>query len=257
MIWFNGIYTENTECLSVFDKANIGLSVFTSILARQDQLVWGKEHIDRLYRHAEKMEIKVPYDKEEIASAAEILLENTKFEFSAIRIQVSAGVGGRGIDYPGHATVFITCTETGNPEMVQPVSVKIEKEYRRNETDPLSGVKSGAYGSSALCRRKAKREGYDDVILLNTKDHVACAVTANVFIEKDGVLLTPPLTDGVMDGIARSKLIKHHSVQELSLKEDDLLTADYIWLSNSFGLRGVNAIENQQKPIKSLKFDWV
>lgn len=252
MIWFNGNFTDEENYLSVMDKSNLGMSVFTSALAKTNEIFHWQNHLGRLRRHANELCLSCPYTDQEITDAAKALLQQYNFEYSALRIQISAGQGARGIDYPASPTIWMTCTETADPENAPPVSIKIETEYRRNETDPLSRIKSGNYGANALYKRKAKDQGFDDVIFLNTKGNVTCASTSNIIMEKDGVLFTPPLEDGVMDGTTRAVLISQLGITEKSLTAEELLSADHLWLCNAFGIRCVLSIDFNEKCTKIL-----
>lgn len=252
MIWINGTYTENEYALSVFDKSNLGMNVFTSALARGDKIENWESHLSRLRRHAGLMNFNCPYSDQQLTQVALDLLSSMNFQFSAVRIQISAGCGARGIAYPENTTVLMTCTKSGNPDEGLPVSVWLETEYRRNETDPTSRIKSGNYGASALIRNQANQKGYDDVIFFNTKGRITCASTSNIIIEKAGKLITPPLEDGVMDGITRAEMIRSLSISEESVFEQDLNDAEYIWLVNSFSRRPVLKIGKLLKETKPL-----
>lgn len=252
MIWINGTYTENECALSVYDKSNLGMSVFTTALAREGKIENWTEHLARVRIHAKLMGLDCPYSDLQLTEVAQGLVSEKKFHFSAVRIQISAGCGARGLEYPENVTVIVTCTKSGNPDEVLPVAVWLETEYRRNETDPTSRIKSGNYGASALIRKQAKHRGYDDVIFLNTKGQVTCASTSNLILEINGGLITPPLEDGVMDGISRAELIKSYVVSEQSVSEQDLKEAEYIWLVNSFGTRPVLKISEVLKETKPL-----
>ncbi len=258
MIWINGQFTENDFALSVFDKLNLGMSVFTTILANKKKLIWAEDHIERLFRHASVLDLEVPFSIQDISSAGQELLSKTAWDFSALRIQVTAGIGARGLEYPEKPTVFITCNEAANPANASSVSMIVEKKYRRNETDPLSRIKSGNYGTSALFRKQAKEQGYDDVIFLNFRDKVTCASSSNVILEKGGRFMTPPLEDGVMDGITRAKIMDQYDAQTISLTLEDLEQADFIWLANSFAIRPVLRVDNIEKDVRPLILqDWL
>jgi branched-chain amino acid aminotransferase len=97
-------------------------------------------------------------------------------------------------------------------------------------------VKASAnYMNSVLAKREAISEGYDEAIMLVEGGHVAEGSGENVFIIKDGVLMTPPLHDGVLAGITRDTLIKLAAELgipfiERSLLRDELYTADEVFL---------------------------
>ncbi len=69
---------------------------------------------------------------------------------------------------------------------------------RRNEFSPLSGIKSLNYLDNILARQEAQRAGCDDALLLNTLGRLAESTIANLFVQRDGQLLTPPLSEGAL-----------------------------------------------------------
>ena len=87
--------------------------------------------------------------------------------------------------------------------------------WRRIEdnTIPAHGKISGAYASSALAKTDAVRAGFDEALVLTQDGHLAEGSAMNIFMVRDGVLVTPPVTDNILEGITRS------SVMELAKKE--------------------------------------
>jgi branched-chain amino acid aminotransferase len=110
---------------------------------------------------------------------------------------------------------------------------------RRNEYSPLSRIKSTNYLDSILARDEAQRHGADDALLLNTAGHIAEATAANLFIVTQGQMLTPPLSDGPLEGTMREEVISAAAVRERSLSVADVTGADEVFLSNSLGLQPV------------------
>jgi branched-subunit amino acid aminotransferase/4-amino-4-deoxychorismate lyase len=114
----------------------------------------------------------------------------------------------------------------------------IANDVRRNEGSPLSRIKSLNYADNVLAMREAMQHKADDAIMLNNKGMVCCAATANIFIVLDGQWMTPPLTDGVLDGIMRAEMIRERAAQEISISVDDLKRAEEIYLTSSLiGMR--------------------
>lgn len=255
MIWNNGTLTDNPNILSVYDKVNLGMSVFTTLLVIGKNPLWLGEHLDRLYRHAHVMKLEIPYEKAELEKAVMDLIDAKKCtdeKFFYIRIQVSAGEGARGIEYPENANTIMTIGPAQHPDINMPLRVRIETDGRTDSTNPLYKIKSGNYGLQAIARYTAKKLNCDDAILLNEKGHVVCGTTSNVVIEKDDALLTPPLEDGAMDGIMRAKLMEHLKCRENSITPDDLKAADHIWLVNSMGIRSVRSLDGTERPVKDI-----
>lgn len=255
MIWIDGQFVDNEYQISVFDKLNLGMSVFTSILVEQGKPVRLKNHISRLARHAKVISLSLQRSEQELQEIALELVKRTpnlNDKFGAIRIQLSGGVGARGLDYPAHSRLFMSYTGSLDPRYAGNVKILCHPTYRRNAEDPLSTIKSGNYGLAALAKLEAKAAGFDDVIFLNHKGNVTCASTANIFIQHAGQYYTPPLSDGVMDGVMREHLVSELEVKELSLKLEQLESADYIWLTNSFGIRSVKQVNGIVKEICQL-----
>ncbi len=78
---------------------------------------------------------------------------------------------------------------------------------RRNETSPLSRIKSLAYLDNVLAFRQAQAAGADDALVLNTAGHVASTAMANLFLIQDGELVTPPVADGARPGVMRGLVL--------------------------------------------------
>jgi para-aminobenzoate synthetase/4-amino-4-deoxychorismate lyase len=88
---------------------------------------------------------------------------------------------------------------------------------------------------------KAAKAGFYDAIILNERNEVAEACRHNIFIRKDGELVTPPLTAGILNGIYRQKLMSRERVIEKTITTEDLINSDEILLTNS--VRGIVAVQ--------------
>jgi branched-subunit amino acid aminotransferase/4-amino-4-deoxychorismate lyase len=102
----------------------------------------------------------------------------------------------------------------------------------------LSRVKSLNFLGYILARLEAKDRGYDEAILANTRGHIAEAATSNVFLTKNGRIITPSLMSGILPGIARATVIGIAGrlgipVRERAVSRADLLGADEVFLTNS------------------------
>ena len=127
----------------------------------------------------------------------------------------------------------------GNPAQFysRGISAKIS-DIRQNEYSPLSGVKSLNFLNYILARIRAQDEGFDEAILMNTKGHIAEAATSNIFLVKDGKLVTPSLDSGLLPGITRKAVIRIAEklgigVSERQICRKELPGSDEIFLTNS------------------------
>ncbi len=115
---------------------------------------------------------------------------------------------------------------------------------RRNEGSPASRLKTVSYVDNVLARREALAGGADEAVMLNNRGEVACAAAANIFWVKDGRLFTPALACGVLDGIARAKLVEALPVIEVAGTLQTLQSADAVFLTNSLvGVRSVSHLD--------------
>lgn len=121
-----------------------------------------------------------------------------------------------------------------------------ENDYRSNPS-PFCYFKTGNYAPYFLASLEARKRGLDDVLLLNAGGNVGESATANVFWAECNRLLTPPLSEGVVAGVARGRLLQVLSqsgfiTEEEPLSKARLLQADSVFLTNAFrGLRWVAA----------------
>ena len=128
------------------------------------------------------------------------------------------------------------------PSADPPRHAIVARGIRRNDHSPLSRIKALNYADHVLALREACAAGVTEAILLNTNNCVACATTANIFMLVDDAWWTPPLADGVIDGVVRAALLRAGSVRERTLHDSDLMAATGIVLSNS--LRGAWALHS-------------
>lgn len=141
----------------------------------------------------------------------------------------------RSLDQPGLAAVFTS--------------------LRRNESSPLSRVKSLSYADNVLARLEARRRGADEAVLLNTAGEVCCAAAANLFVVKGGTLITPPVESGALPGVTRRCLLELAADRGLTVREaavlpEELWSADEAFLTNTvIGVAGLTSVEG--RPIGS------
>ena len=240
-IWKNGIFHTDEYLISVRDRALRGDGVFTTMLCADGQVVHVEEHCARILHHAKTLGIAVALGAKELRGAASEVIEKNgaKRGQFCINITITRGIAGRGLAMPDRSEPVVLIQISPAPEhsSTPPLHAIIARSVRRNEGSPLSQMKTLNYGDHILARREAEKAGADEAIMLNNAGHAACFTVGNLFIVQDGQLCTPPLSDGVMDGIIRRKWMDTADVVERSLTADDLENADAIFLTNS--LRGI------------------
>lgn len=183
-------------------------------------------------------------DVAELERAAKELLESNKFRegLYVINTIVSRGPAERGLKIPDKAAVQIIISASAAPAEFPPVEAVIAKKTRRNEGSPLSQIKSFNYGDNILALIEAKDGGGNEAIMLNNKGNVAGASASSLFmVDENRQVITPPLKDGAMDGIIRSKMIRRFKAKEASVRPEELSISAGLYITNS--VRGVVPVE--------------
>jgi branched-subunit amino acid aminotransferase/4-amino-4-deoxychorismate lyase len=133
----------------------------------------------------------------------------------AVRLTLTAGSGGRGLDRPDQIIPRLVATAAPSPRVETPATLIIAK-TRRNEGSPASRLKTLSYVDGVLARAEARAVGADEAVMLNNRGEVACAAAANLFWIEGERVFTPALECGVLAGIARARLLSVVEVAEES-----------------------------------------
>jgi branched-chain amino acid aminotransferase len=196
-------------------------------------------HVARLVRHAAMIHI----------TADALFIRQTILECIAqflgpdciIRTTLTRGVAARGL-WPketGAPTLVCHATALDRAMIGAPAAVMVST-IARNETSPTSRIKSIGYLDHVLAAREAETSGFDDALFLNTQGKLACTTIGNVFVLENNTIVTPPLSDGALDGIMRALLLEHpphgFRVVEQSLTLERALNADAVFITNSVRL---------------------
>ena len=250
-VFLNGVFIEEDKAgLPVTDRGfTLGDGVFDTMRAINGSLADADLHFERLLDHAAVLKIPVGMSVEDFKDAAHHLITPSSRHPLAIRTAISRGPGERGLAPPEAPQPTILMRASPAPAPVKPPRLIIAQNVRRNEHSPLCRIKSSNYGDNILALMEAKERGADDALMLNNAGHVACSTASNIFVQIGGVLYTPPLSDGVMNGITRQKLLPR--AREKSLSTDDLMRAEAIYLTSSImGIRPAESINGVK--LKSL-----
>ena len=227
---------EDEAAIPVTDRGFLlGDGVFDTMLAADGILQHAARHFTRLVRHASVLGIPCPYDPAALtAQAHDILAANNAFSgLYALRTTLTHGSGARGLAAPEKPSPALVMRLSPAPAVKQNISLMIAQSTRRNEFSPLSQIKSLNYGDSLIAHAEAAKTGADDAILLNTRGNICCASAANILVIKGEDTITPPLADGVLDGVTRAILLDAGLIHEQSMTTNDLTDCSGVMLINS------------------------
>jgi branched-chain amino acid aminotransferase len=207
-IYIDGKYYSKADAkISVYDHGFLyGDGVFEGIRAYNGVVFKLKEHLDRLYRSAHAILLSIPLSKEEMLQAVVETLRKNQMKDSYIRLIVSRGIGDLGLDprkCPKPTIIIITDTINIKAGDAKEVGITTMFSWvRRNPVDATTHeIKSLNYLNSILAKMEANANGVDEALCLEASGCIAEGVGENIFIVKNGEILTPPTSTGALAGI--------------------------------------------------------
>lgn len=259
LVNINGEITNGAEAkLSVFDRGFLyGDSVYEATRTF-DRIPFRLErHMDRLFESARMISLVPTLSKEDIKKELLKTIAASPHENHTVRIVLTRGTNSElGLDPelsgPNNLVIF-TKAIAPNPDwwLTRGLSVIFAQKIL-NETGALP--KTGNYQENMLAFKKAKESGVHDALMVNAQGFVTEGTTSNAWIIKDGHLLTPPLSAGILEGLTRKTLFEmqeklHLPVPliERNLTKKDFLEADECFLtSTTRNLVPVTSIDGQK-----------
>ena len=242
--WMNGRYVDMKDAkVPISDRGFLyGDGLFETMRCYNGKVFKLTEHISRLFRSSEVIKMMVPYSRRELERATCLLLKANRLKDAYVRLTVTRGEGSFALmrSRAVQPNVVITAKEfKGYPKNFYSRGISAQiSDIRQDERSPLSGIKSLNFLDHIVARIRAQDDGFDEAILINTKGHISEAATSNIFLIKDGCLLTPSLDGGILPGITRCVVIHVAGklgikVAERSISSKELLGADEVFLTNS------------------------
>ena len=201
-------------------------------------------HIKRLFRSAKIYEMGIPFSSEEIVKGIKSLIKANKIEECYIRPIVYYGWDEVGINPRGnkvHVAIAMWpwLPYLGEDGLRRGVRCKISSWARIDQRSLPTMAKAAAnYANSILAKTEAQKLGYDEAILLNTNGFVTEGTGENLFTVRDGVVVTPPLSAGILPGITRDSIIQvgkdlGYIVKERNISRGELLVSDEVFLTGT------------------------
>jgi branched-chain amino acid aminotransferase len=249
-VWHNGIVLpwEEATIHVMTHVVHYGSSVFEGIRCyetkRGSAIFRVAEHIQRLLNSAHIYRMNVPYNKAEIIDACKEMVVANEFKHCYLRPLIFRGYGSFGVDpFPVPVETYV-CSwiwgkYLGKEALEQGVDVGVSSWARIAPNTLPAMAKAGAnYMNSQLIKMEAKLNGYVEGIALDTNGFISEGSGENLFLVKDGTLMTPPLTSNVLQGITRDSVIKISKnlgipVVEQTLPREMLYLADEVFFTGT------------------------
>jgi branched-chain amino acid aminotransferase len=259
IIYANGKYTSQKKL--TFDISDRGLllgdGVFDTMLYQNNELTYYNDHYKRLKTAAKLLSFNFNLTNEQLKNIITNLIKKNNFQNKqiAIRTNITRGVSKRGLDFDKSHKVGIYIKLNPIPKSLFMKSIKLGiANIRRNSTSPISQNKTLNYLDNVIEKNRAAKNGYEDAIFLNINEKVSCTTTSNIFYVQKNKIYTPPLKDGVLNGVMREQFLKKKIATTQTTSLNNLLKSDYIFLTNSvFGIRPVKTISGSRKTFEGSK----
>lgn len=246
-IWLDGKLLDKTDArISVFDHGLLyGDGVFEGIRVYNGKVFELQAHLRRLYESAKVIRLEIPLDKDALSAAIRETVEANGIADGYIRLVVTRGTGDLGLNpflCKQSRIIIIADKIQPYPKEVYETGMKVVSAVTvRNHPLAVSPqTKSLNYLNNILAKFEALDNNVPEAIMYNHQGYVAEATVDNVFIVKDGVIYTPPISAGALDGITRKVVIKLVKQEGLEVIEKNLTRHD-LYVCDEFFLTGTAA----------------
>jgi branched-chain amino acid aminotransferase len=250
-----------------YDEANVhvlthslhyGLGVFEGMRCYRGEngrsaMFRAREHIRRLFDSAHICEIKIPFAQEEILKACADVIRVNHLEDCYVRPLVFFGEGEMGLGARGNKTrVAIAAwpwgAYLGEDGVAKGVRLKTSSFVRFHHNSLMPNAKAtGHYVNSILAAYEARRCGYDEALLLDVQGYVAEGSGENLFVIRDGIVKSPPITSS-LPGITRQSVIKILKDEGIPFVEQ-LFPRDALYIADEAFMTGTAA---EVTPVREL-----
>lgn len=201
------------------------------------------DHFHRLLNSGKMMAMSIPYDEESLVRLTVDLLRADHWQKDVYLrptiYKADAGIGVRLHELRDEFCMFVIAYE---PYVKNDTNAHVTVSSWRRVDDnviPARGKVAGAYANSALIKTDANRAGFDEAIVLDDRGHVSEGSAMNIFMARDGALITPPITDNILEGITRRSIIEIAKrdlgldVVERSIDRTEVFIADEMFMTGT------------------------
>jgi branched-chain amino acid aminotransferase len=244
-VWINGKLFDKADAkISVFDHGLLyGDGIFEGIRIYGGKIFRFREHIERLYESARHIALEIPLNREQLMQAVQETVKTNAKQDGYIRLVVTRGAGNLGLD-PNKCSdpqviIIVDDIMLYSAEFYDKGLSVITASLIRNHPNALNPrIKSLNYLNNILAKLEAVRAGCQEAIMLNHNGEVAECTGDNIFLVKHGLIRTPHLVAGLLEGVTRNAVIElaHAAkiiVQEMALTRHDVYSADECFLTGT------------------------
>jgi branched-chain amino acid aminotransferase len=237
-IWMNGDLVDWADATIhiATHTLHYGTGVFEGIrayeTARGPAIFRLTDHIVRLHNSAKILMMPMPYSVDDLVQACKDTVRATGLPSCYVRPIAYYGYGEMGLNtLPCSVDVAVVCwpwgAYLGEEAASKGVRMKISSWTRHDHnTMPPAAKTTGNYVNSSLAKVEAVKAGYDEAIMLNPQGMVSECTGENIFVARNGTLITPPLVAGALEGITQSSVMAIARDLGFDVRIDDLVRSD-------------------------------
>lgn len=232
-VWVNGaLYDPEQARVSVFDHGIlVGDGVFETVKAVRGEAFALTRHLDRLATSAIGLGLPAP-DLDAIRQGTlDVLAAAPRWELGRIRITYTSGPGPLGSDRGDQGTTAVVAASEQAP--FPPTADVTVVPWPRNERGALSGLKTISYGDNAKALAYAHERGGGEAIFGNLAGNLCEGTGSNIFLVREGRLITPPLSSGCLAGITRALVLEWYGGAEEDVPLEAVYQADEAFLTST------------------------
>lgn len=227
---------QSSANISVFDHGfTVADGIFETMKIVDSRIFLWPWHLERLHHSASVLGLTLPHDNHLTQVVRDVARANAIAGSGRLRLTITGGDGPLGSDRSDSA-VSVVCAASASKPWSVTAKVRIA-EWPKNERSPLVSAKSTSYAENVLALERAHTAGASESIFFNTAGRLTEGTGSNVFIIRDGVVLTPRLSDGLLAGITRRFVIALGDaalrIEEASISRSELEAADEVFLTSS------------------------
>jgi len=250
-IWMDGKFVnwDDAKVHVLTHTLHYGLGIFEGIrcyeTGKGSAIFRLDEHIDRLFNSAHIFLMEIPYSRKDIKDAIIETIKVNRIKSCYIRPLVYIGYGAMGL-YPKENPINVSIavwswgTYLGDEGLEKGIRIRTSSFIRNHVNANMSrGKVCGYYVNSQLAKKEAISGGYDEALLLDTEGYVSEGSGENVFIVRNGVLKTTPLTS-ILEGITRNSILQIAEDEGVGIKEERF-TRDELYISEEAFFTGTAA----------------
>lgn len=245
-MWYNdnGLFVDNVSVDFNNRSFKYGDGLFESLRLFEGRIFNKESHSKRLVKSLDILQMTLNVSVSELLGFVELLaLKNNLSKGSKARIIIYRKGAGLYMPDKLDCGFFIEISPSENQFSLNQNGLILDYYTQHlKSSNILSTIKSTSSIFYVLASIARQQKSVDDLLLLNNKNCIIESSNSNLFIVKDDKIITPPLSDGCLDGTMRSFVLDHFEVSQQSLFFEDILSCSELFLSNCNGIRWVKKL---------------